>query len=68
MVVAIGYVALPFDLIPNFLPVIGQVDDVIVVGVLLLAARTMIPGTLIAECRELSELPDQQPRSGRRAS
>ena len=28
--IAIAYVLLPFDLIPDFLPVVGQVDDVIV--------------------------------------
>jgi uncharacterized membrane protein YkvA (DUF1232 family) len=28
----VPYLALPFDLVPDFLPVIGQLDDVLVVG------------------------------------
>src|SRR5262245_59393970 len=30
--VMLGYLALPIDLVPDFLPVIGYADDVIVVG------------------------------------
>jgi uncharacterized membrane protein YkvA (DUF1232 family) len=33
---ALAYVALPFDLIPDVLPVVGQVDDVVIV---IVAAR-----------------------------
>ena len=31
----VGYLALPFDLVPDFVPVAGQLDDVIVVAVVL---------------------------------
>ena len=31
----VGYLALPFDLVPDFIPVAGQLDDVIVVALVL---------------------------------
>lgn len=41
LVVLVAYLALPFDLIPDFIPVLGQADDFLVVvaavGLLLLA-------------------------------
>ena len=49
---AIGYVLLPFDLIPDFIPVLGQLDDVLIVPGLIYLALKMIPQEVIAECRE----------------
>lgn len=37
LVVTIGYLALPFDLIPDFIPVAGQLDDALLVGLVLRA-------------------------------
>jgi uncharacterized membrane protein YkvA (DUF1232 family) len=48
---AIGYVLLPFDLIPDFIPVLGQLDDVIIVPLLFLLALKNIPKDLIDEHR-----------------
>jgi len=31
LLLLVGYLALPFDLIPDFLPVVGQLDDIAVV-------------------------------------
>jgi uncharacterized membrane protein YkvA (DUF1232 family) len=31
----LGYLAMPFDLVPDFLPVVGQLDDVVLVALVL---------------------------------
>jgi len=49
---AIGYVLMPFDLIPDFIPVIGQLDDLVIVPLLVYVALKMIPDVLVHECRE----------------
>jgi uncharacterized membrane protein YkvA (DUF1232 family) len=49
---AVAYVLLPFDLIPDFIPIIGQLDDVIIVPGLIYLALKMIPDEIIRECRE----------------
>ncbi len=48
---AIGYVLLPFDLIPDFIPVLGQLDDVIIVPLLFFLALRNIPKDLLDEHR-----------------
>lgn len=43
----LGYLALPFDLVPDFLPVIGQLDDAILAAMVLrLALRGAGPARL----------------------
>jgi uncharacterized membrane protein YkvA (DUF1232 family) len=51
LALAVGYLLLPFDLIPDFLPVVGQLDDLVIVPGLVLLALKLIPGDVIDECR-----------------
>lgn len=48
---AIGYLLLPFDLIPDFIPVLGQLDDVVIIPLLVYIALLFTPKELIQSCR-----------------
>ncbi len=46
---ALAYIALPFDLIPDFIPVIGHLDDVVIVPGLILLALWFVPSEVYTE-------------------
>ena len=48
---AVGYALLPFDLIPDFIPIIGHLDDVVIVPTLIIVALRMIPKEVVNESR-----------------
>ncbi|HJY87584.1 MAG TPA: phosphatase PAP2 family protein [Candidatus Acidoferrales bacterium] len=48
----VAYFFSPIDLIPDFTPVVGHLDDLIIVPAGILAAVKLIPEPLMAECRE----------------
>lgn len=43
---------LPFDLIPDFIPVIGQLDDLVIVPGLVLLALKFVPKEIVEDCRK----------------
>jgi uncharacterized membrane protein YkvA (DUF1232 family) len=48
---AVAYLLMPFDLIPDFIPVLGQLDELVVIPVLVWLAVKLIPAGIIQECR-----------------
>ena len=47
----IGYALSPIDLIPDFIPVIGYLDDFILVPLGIALLIKIIPGDILEECR-----------------
>jgi len=48
----VGYVFSPIDPIPDFIPVVGLLDELVVVPIGVIVARKMIPEDVFEECRE----------------
>ena len=48
----VGYAFSPIDLIPDPIPILGYLDDLILIPLGVLLARKMIPDTVMSECRE----------------
>lgn len=50
----IGYALSPIDLIPDFIPVLGYLDDVILLPFFIVLTIKLIPKDLFEECRAQS--------------
>jgi uncharacterized membrane protein YkvA (DUF1232 family) len=51
-VCVVGYAFSPIDLIPDFIPVLGYLDDLVLVPLGIALVLRMIPAELMSECRE----------------
>lgn len=50
-----GYLVSPIQLIPNFIPLIGSLDDILVLFIGVKLLQRITPADVLIECRELAE-------------
>ena len=58
-----AYALSPIDLIPDFIPVLGWLDDLILVPLGLILVRRLIPAPLWAELHAAAEAASERPSS-----
>ena len=58
-----GYALSPIDLIPDFIPVLGYLDDMVIVPLGILAVVKLIPSNVMAEHRAAASLAAEMPVS-----
>jgi uncharacterized membrane protein YkvA (DUF1232 family) len=58
-----AYALSPLDLVPDFIPVLGLIDDVVIIPVGLWLFHKMLPAGLFDECRDAAERAAERPSS-----
>ncbi len=53
--IVVGYALSPIDLIPDFIPVLGYLDDMVLIPLGIMIVIRMIPAEVLAECRHKAE-------------
>ena len=59
----VAYAFSPIDLIPDFIPVLGLLDDLVLVPLGVIAVRAMVPETVLVESRAKARELESKPRS-----
>jgi uncharacterized membrane protein YkvA (DUF1232 family) len=61
--IVVAYALSPIDLIPDFVPVLGYLDDLILVPLGIALALRMVPTPVLEECRARARLESSRPTS-----
>lgn len=65
LLLVVAYAFSPIDLIPDFIPVLGYLDDLILLPLGIWIAMELVPEDIINECRNRAETPEKILSSGR---
>jgi uncharacterized membrane protein YkvA (DUF1232 family) len=57
----VAYAFSPIDLIPDFIPVLGYLDDLLIVPLGIWLSVKMIPEAVLSECRQQAEAAMEKP-------
>ena len=60
---ALAYLVSPVDIIPDFIPVIGHLDDLLIVPLLVWLALRLIPAGVVDECRAKMRQQKEAPKN-----
>ncbi|MFX0091795.1 MAG: YkvA family protein [Candidatus Hodarchaeota archaeon] len=55
LALVVSYVFCPIDLIPDFIPILGYLDDLVLVPLGIYIALRLIPSEIMEECRKRSD-------------
>jgi uncharacterized membrane protein YkvA (DUF1232 family) len=58
----VGYAFSPIDLVPDAIPILGYLDDLLLVPLGIALALRMVPAAVMEECREQARLAMEQGR------
>jgi uncharacterized membrane protein YkvA (DUF1232 family) len=64
----VAYALSPIDLIPDFIPVVGHLDDLILVPLGIALAVNMIPEPVLLECRARAQAVSERPTNRKAAA
>ena len=64
----VAYALSPIDLIPDFIPVIGYLDDLVLVPLGIFVAVRLIPADVLADCRATAHAQAAKPTDRRAAA